>query len=227
MVQRILIIEDEAAMRARLTKLATSIDGVEVDCAANEQEADAFIENSRYDVALVDLQLDSKPGRELRGLGYVALLAAKKTQSIIVTGDKSEFLPKVGMAVAGSDVVTKPFSDVVLLGHIERALQWQSGKNESAPGTGLPPELRLDPLNRCCVWRGHTISLTPTELSIVNQIWQANGQRVDLARLQKKLKSGSTHAVTQHITNIRGKFQAVDNEFDKISCHGGAYAWSR
>lgn len=227
LVQRILIIEDEAAMRTRLLSLVRSIEGVAVDCAANEQEAADLIAANKFDVALVDLQLDSKPGKELSGLRYAAALAAAKCQTIIVTGDKREFLPEVGMAVAGSDVVTKPFIDAVLVGHIERALRWQSQSQQGAAGSGLPPELELDILNRCCYWRGKTVRLTPTELSIVHEIWQAKGQRVDLARLTKTLKSGSSHAVTQHITNIRGKFQDVDQDFDKISCHGGAYAWAR
>ena len=57
MPRRILIIEDEQAMRDRLSALVRQIEDVQVDGAANEHEADALIAQHRYDVALVDLQL--------------------------------------------------------------------------------------------------------------------------------------------------------------------------
>lgn len=227
MPRRILIIEDEPAMRERLSALVRKLDDVQVDCAANEQEADALIAQLSFDVALVDLQLNAKPTGQLVGLRYASRLADRDCQTIIVTGDTRDFLSEVGMALTGSDIVTKPFNDSVLLGHIERALQWRNRDASQMAEPDLPPDLVLDPYKRCCQWRGQTIQLTPTELSIVREIWQAKGQRVDLSRLTKVLKSGSGHAVTQHITNIRRKFEAVDPAFDKISCHGGAYIWAR
>lgn len=225
MTRRILIIEDESAMRERLLALVQQLDEVKVDCAANEQEADELIARQRYDVALVDLQLNPKPTGQLLGLRYASRLADRGCQTIIVTGDTRDFLSEVGMVLTGSDIVTKPFTDSVLLGHIERALQWQNRDTSTMAESDLPPELVLEPYKRCCQWRGETIQLTPTELSIVREIWHAKGQRVDLSRLTKVLKSGSGHAVTQHITNIRKKFEAVDPAFNKISCHGGAYIW--
>ncbi|WP_128106549.1 response regulator [Azoarcus sp. DN11] len=211
-------------MRDRLCTLLRQLDDVQVDCAATEQEADEFTTRQSYDVALVDLQLNPKPTGQLAGLRYASRLADRGCQTIIVTGDARDFLSEVGMALTGSDIVTKPISDVVLLGHVERALEW---RNRNASAVDLPPDLVLDPFKQCCQWRGQTIQLTPTELSIVKEIWHANGQRVDLGRLISVLKSGSGHAVTQHIANIRRKFESVDPDFDKISCHGGAYLWAR
>lgn len=225
MARRILIIEDESAMRERLLALVQQLDDVNVDCAANEQEADELIARHGYDVSLVDLQLNPKPTGQLVGLRYASRLVDRGCQTIIVTGDTRDFLSEVGMALTGSDIVTKPFTDSVLLGHIERALQWRNRDSSAMAESDLPPELVLDPYKQCCQWRGETIKLTPTELSIVREIWHAKGQRVDLGRLTNVLKSGSAHAVTQHITNIRKKFEAVDPAFKNISCHGGAYFW--
>lgn len=224
---RILIIEDESAMRERLSALVKQIEGVQVDCAANEQEAEALIDGSQYDVALVDLQLNSRATGKLLGLRYASQLAFRGCQTIIVTGDTRELLPQVGMALTGSDIVTKPFDDATLLGNVERALRWRHRYATVTAEPDLPPELELDPYERCCYWRGAKIRLTPTELSIVREIWNANGKHVDLKRLTAMLKSGGSHAVTTHIANIRGKFKDVDGAFDKISCHGGDYLWAR
>lgn len=224
MPRRILIIEDERAMRDHLSALVMQIADVQVDGAANEQEADALISLHRYDVALVDLQLSTTTTGRLRGLGYVKTLSAGGCQTIIVTGDTRDVIGEVSVALS-SDIITKPIVDAVLLGHVERALQWQN--RDASSGGNLPPELVIDPYERSCRWRNKTIRLTPTELSIVSLIWHAEGKRVDLARLTAVLKSGGAHSVTQHITKIRRKFEEVDTDFNKIHCSGGAYVWER
>lgn len=224
MPRRILIIEDEQAMRDRLSALVWQIEDVHVDSAASEQEADALIVQHRYDVALVDLQLNPTTTGKLKGIHYVKTLSAGGCQTIIVTGDTRDLIGEVSVALS-SDLITKPFVDAVLLGHVERALQWQN--QDASAGGNLPPELVIDPYGHSCRWRNKTIRLTPTELSIVSQIWHAEGKRVDLDRLTMVLKSGGPHAVTQHIMNIRRKFEQVDPEFNNIHCSGGAYVWER
>lgn len=224
MPRRILIIEDEQAMRDRLSALVRQIEDVQVDSAANEHEADALIAQHRYDVALVDLQLSPTITGRLKGLGYVKTLSARGCQTIIVTGDTRDVIGEVSVALS-SDIITKPIVDAVLLGHVERALQWQN--RDASAGGNLPPELVIDPYKRSCHWRNKTIRLTPTELSIVSLILHAEGKRVDLAQLGEVLKSGGPHSVTQHIMNIRRKFEDVDPNFNNIHCSGGAYVWER
>jgi len=220
----ILVIEDEQAMRNHLLELVRHIDDVQVDSAANELEADALIAKTRYDVALVDLQLNSTTTGRLKGFHYVKTLSAGGCQTIIVTGDTRDAIGEVSVALS-SDIITKPFVDAVLLGHVERALQWQ--KRGTSEEGNLPPELAIDPYKQTCRWRNKTIQLTPTELSIVSEIWHAKGKRVSLDQLRKDLKSGGARAVSQHIMNIRRKFEEVDPEFNKIHCSGGAYVWER
>lgn len=224
MPRRILIIEDEQAMRDHLSALVRQIKDVQVDCAANEGEADLMIAQHRYDVALVDLQLNPTITGRLKGFSYVKTLSAGGCQTIIVTGDTRDVIGEVSVALS-SDIITKPIVDAVLLGHVERALQWQN--RDASTGGDLPPELVIDPYKHSCQWRNKTIQLTPTELSIVNLIWHAEGKRVDLARLGKVLKSGGPHSVTQHIMNIRRKFKEVDPDFNNIHCPGGAYVWEQ
>lgn len=224
MPRRILVIEDEEGMRQRVVSLVRQIEDVEVDEAGTEQAADALIERQTYNVVLVDLQLNAKPSGKLIGLKFVSALSRTGCKTIIVTGDTREAIGEMGAALS-CDILTKPIMDAVLVGTVERALQWQD-RAASAART-MPPELSLDPLGRSCRWRGSTIHLTPTELSIVHEIWTADGRRVDLNRLTNLLRSGGKHAVTQHIANIRRKFEEVDPEFNKIHCIGGAYFWER
>lgn len=224
MPRRILVIEDEQAMRNHLLDLVRHLDDVQADGAANEQEADALIAKAQYDVALVDLQLNPTTTGRLKGLHYVKTLSAGGCQTIIVTGDTRDTIGEVSAALS-SDIITKPFVDAVLLGHVERALQWQ--KRDTSAGDNLPPELAIDPYKQNCCWRNKTIQLTPTELSIVSHIWHAEGKRVSLEQLRKDLKSGGARAVSQHIMNIRRKFEQIDPEFNKIHCSGGSYVWER
>lgn len=227
MKRRILIIEDEAAMRAHLSHLLAQVPDIQVDCAASDVEANAMVEANEYDVALVDLQLNPTPTGQLVGFRYACLLANKGCQVIIVTGDTHEKNSEFGVALKCSDIVTKPFADSVLMGHVERALRWSDVKREGVAPKDLPTDLKIDPYKRRCEWQGKVINLTPTELQLVKLIWDAEGKSVYLHHLRTHLRSGNDHAVTQHITNIRAKFVAVDPLFTKIVCHGGAYLWLR
>lgn len=227
MNHRILIIDDEAAMRAHLSNLLSQVADVQVECAANDIEANAMVEANAYDVALVDLKLNPKPTGQLVGFRYACLLASKGCQVIIVTGNTGENLSEFGVALNCSDIVTKPFVDSVLMGHVERALRWCDLKRAGVAPKDLPTDLKIDPFKNCCEWQGKVIHLTPTELQLVKLIWDAEGKSLDLNHLRTHLRSGSNHAVTQHITNIRAKFVEVDANFKKIACHGGAYFWVR
>jgi DNA-binding response OmpR family regulator len=144
----------------------------------------------------------------------------------VVTGDSRADIAEASRTLTGSDIVTKPFEDVALLATVERALRW-NGRTLPSEETELPDELVIVPFERCCHWKGKKIQLTPTELSIVNELWTAKGRIVKQDRLVAKLKSGGGHAATQHITNIRKKFEAVDSTFEKIGAQGGGYIWSQ
>src|SRR5579875_2423890 len=67
MNQKILIIDDEAALRETLEALLT-LEGYQVDSAANGEAGVEKIDRNAYDLVLLDLALPGKNGIEILGV---------------------------------------------------------------------------------------------------------------------------------------------------------------
>ena len=82
--RRMLVVEDEPAVRAALKKYFTS-DGFHVDCARELEEAEAMIATSRYALVIADLRLSYSYGVE--GLGILRFVRqhSRGTRVIILT----------------------------------------------------------------------------------------------------------------------------------------------
>ena len=127
---RILIVEDEAAIRT-LISFACAAAGYEVECAEDAQKAQNVVDNNPPDLVLLDYML---PG--LSGVEWLEQLHADpKTEHlpvIMLTARGSESDRVKGLNAGADDYIVKPFMPRELIARIQAVLrryQHQS-KNE-------------------------------------------------------------------------------------------------
>ena len=81
MKRRILIVDDESAILFAIRSYFSRC-GYEVDCARELEEAEALLENRKYDIVIADLRLTGSGGRE--GLEVLRFFRQRSPESPIV-----------------------------------------------------------------------------------------------------------------------------------------------
>lgn len=164
MKERILVIEDEAAIREMLG-YALMKEGYIFEEASDTEEARLVIERRKPDLILMDWML---PG--LSGVDFARRLRSNmetKDIPVIMLTAKGEEADKVRALDTGSDdYITKPFSTKELLARIRAVIRRTSPKDtlDVIEIQGL----RLDP-ETCRVNAGDTIiDISPTEFRLLH-----------------------------------------------------------
>ncbi len=102
---RVLVIEDDAGLRAQLIENLKSV-GYAVDAAADGDEGIYFGREYDYDAAVVDLGLPKRDGIAV----ITALREAGRTLPILILTARSHWQDKVaGLEAGADDYLTKPF----------------------------------------------------------------------------------------------------------------------
>jgi DNA-binding response OmpR family regulator len=124
--RRVLVIDDEPAIRSLLADLLTVFFGVDVDAADSGAAALTLFGSSRYELVLTDLRLPDIDGWELIG----RLRRQKpETRVIMLTGSATAADARRAREV-GVTLVTKPAS----IEHLKRVIEQVLSVNPS-PGT--------------------------------------------------------------------------------------------
>ena len=132
-VERILAVDDDPGMRRVLSR--TLAPPYEVELARTSAEAKERLEHSRFDVALVDIQLEDEDGyhlcREIRE-------RSPETDVILITGSHSEPDEKLyrSLEEGAFYFLLKPFERRVLRALVDRCLSLQ--RERRAAGSVLP-----------------------------------------------------------------------------------------
>jgi DNA-binding response OmpR family regulator len=118
-MKRILIIEDDPAIRTGLKETFTS-EGYSVSEADTGTNGFELASNNNFDLIILDLILPGKDGieicKELRSDGV-------KTPIIMVTSRKEEIDKILGLEIGADDYVTKPFSIRELLARVKALIR--------------------------------------------------------------------------------------------------------
>ena len=161
---RILIVEDEAAIR-QMVCLALSQENYECQEAADTTQAQAKILETIPDLLLLDWML---PG--LSGVEYARRLRAEKlTQDIpiIMLTARTEEEDKVrGLQSGVDDYITKPFSMRELMARIKALLRRAAPHSDDK--TIEIAGLQLDPATHRILAHGESIKLGPTEFRLLH-----------------------------------------------------------
>ena len=115
---RVLVVDDDQAMR-QLPVDYLSGHGLSVDSAATGAQAQSAVQESVYDMVLLDLGLPDIDGAEL-----ARRWRAESSMSIIcVTGRNEEADMVMGLELVADDYITKPFSPREVLARMRAVLR--------------------------------------------------------------------------------------------------------
>ena len=203
----ILIIEDDAALRATLVEQLAMEGDFTTDEAANLAEADAKLAaaDARHDAILLDIGLPDGDGREF----CASLRRDGKTMPVIMlTGANAEADVVRGLDAGANDYIAKPFRLSGLLAGVRAQLR-VFDNSEDAVFTIGPYLFRPSARLLLQPTRNRKIRLTAKETSILRYLYRAGGKTVLRQVLLNEVwgyNSGvATHTLETHIYRLRQK----------------------
>ena len=225
---RILVVEDDPAMREHMLRLLSEVPDVEIDSAGDEATARAFMGNSTYDLAVLDIELGQTALSRMAGLKLAEDKPAEV--ALFVSGTSNATIRSLPGFLWGYDFVGKPFDDIEFITKVKRSLDAanQAKSNQPLPKSDLPLGLTRNPKNQTnFLWQGREVRLSLTELGIVDQLARSFGKVVTYATLQDVLPTGrGSNAISSHIRNIRQAFLNTDPNFTEITSEPAVgYIW--
>ena len=177
---RVLVVEDEAALRETLrTRLADA--GFTVDLAADGNEGLFAGSENPLDVAIIDLGL---PG--LAGLEVIRRLrAARKTYPILILTARDNWQDKVeGLQAGADDYVAKPFHFEEVLARVQALLRRSGGW--ASPLLRCGP-VELDTRAQTVRVEGAPVELTTFEYRILEHLMLRAGDVISKTELTERL----------------------------------------
>lgn len=206
---RILVIEDEAAIRTGLLDVLV-FHGYEVDSASDGIQGLASAREQSFDLILLDVMLPSMDGfeicRQIRAVDAeqpIIMLTAKSSDEDIIAG----------LSLGADDYVTKPFSVAQLVLRIQAVLRRARVSLDESHKIQLDATLVLDPKNLAGQRGSQSLAFTRREMDVIQYLY-ANTQRpVPREELLSKVwgyqqqMDIETRTVDIHIAKIRRKLE--------------------
>jgi len=233
MNERILIIEDEPALRDAL-EWNLQREGYQVKTAA---DGIAGLESARQwkpDLLVLDLMLPGMDGlevcRELRKESNLPIL--------MLTARESETDRVVGLEVGADDYITKPFHMRELLARIKAQLRRvRLLREEKAPviGQETPPEapilsgdLAIDPSRGEVRRAGDVLPLKPKEYELLVYFARHRGQMLSREQILQRVwgweYTGDSRTVDVHVRWLREKIESDPAQPTRlVTVRGGGY----
>ncbi len=205
-MQRLLIIEDEFAMRTALSDCLTA-EGYRVLAAAEGEAGLARAVSEKPDLILLDVMMPRLDGfalcAELRRLGM--------TTPVLMLTAKGQVEDRVaGLDAGADDYLIKPFSTDELLARV-RALLRRCERGARAVRELNLGDVRVD-LVRLRAWKGRRkIHLTAKEYAMLRLLAEAEGEPVSRERFLDLVWGcaafPTTRTVDNHIASLRAKIE--------------------
>ncbi|MBD5101253.1 MAG: response regulator transcription factor [Subdoligranulum sp.] len=204
MEKRILIIEDEPAIRRILQEPLTAA-GYRVTAASDGLEGIQTFRAGSFDLVILDILL---PKRD----GYAVCETIRQDSQIpiiLLTALDAEDAQVKGFDLLADDYITKPFSVRLVLKRVEALLRRTTP--EEAPGLLRWREIALDETGRQVFVSGREVALTRLEFELLLLFLKHPGRvftRDDLLNLVWGYEFvGDEKGVNFHIMNLRKKLQ--------------------
>jgi two-component system, OmpR family, response regulator PhoP len=177
---RVLVVEDEAPLRAGLVA-AMQAAGYVVQEAADGQEGLFAIMEYPCDLAVVDLGLPLITGMEL----IRRARAAGKSLPLLVLTARDRWQDKVEALQAGADdYVTKPFHVAEVMARVQALLRRAAGHAEPILRAGV---VAVDPRSQSVTVEGQPVELTAFEYRLLEYLVHHAGEVVTKTELAERL----------------------------------------
>ena len=177
---KLLIVEDEDLLRARLVK-AMEDAGYVVDSASDGEKGLYQLQEYNYDAAIIDLGLP-----KLDGIALIQRLrAANDRTPVLILTARDNWMDKVaGLDAGADDYVVKPFQTEEILARLNALLRRAAGF--SKPVLEIGP-ISLDTGARQLRVDGSAVELTAFEYRMLEYLMLHPGQVVSKAELTEHL----------------------------------------
>jgi DNA-binding response OmpR family regulator len=204
--RRVLIVEDEAALRLGLSDRLES-EGYEVAAAADGEEGFALARGGGFDLIVLDVMLPGKSGfdvcRDLRRQGI-------DTPVLMLTA-RGEVIDRVlGLKLGADDYLTKPFETAELLARIEALLR--RSRPDVEGGVFVFGEVRVDFRGVEVTRAGEPIELSALEFRLLRHLIEHRGEVLGRDRLLDEVWGYGadvySRTVDQHVATLRRKIEA-------------------
>ncbi|APH14682.1 hypothetical protein NPD5_1418 [Clostridium sporogenes] len=203
-MKKVLVVEDQIAIR-ELIAINLEMAGYEVIEASDGEMAVNYIENTYFDIILLDIMLP-----KLDGFSIISKIKGKGIPVIFVTA-KDDVLDRVkGLKLGADDYITKPFESIELLARIEAVLR-RCGKMEEVIKL---KHLDIFPEQRLIKSKGEIIDITLKEYELLMLFIKNKNIALSREQILERVWGydyfGETRTVDIHVLRIREKLNLKD-----------------
>ena len=202
--ERILVIEDELAIRLAITDRLEE-EGYRVLTAADGAHGLERALEQNPDLILLDIMLPKLDGlalcKELRRLD--------RDVPILMLTAKAQVEDRIhGLNTGADDYLVKPFSTGELLARVRALLRRSNRGSQPAPTTLQLGDIRVD-FTRCLAWKKEAeLHLTPKEFATLKLLAEANGEVVTRERFLDLVWGHTAFPTTRTVDNHVGLLRA-------------------
>ena len=202
--QRVLVVDDENAIR-RYLRTALTAQGFTVYEAASGEEAVNAVLSDRPDIIILDLGLPDFDGIEVTR----RLREWSQTPIIILSVREAENDKIAALDAGADDYLTKPFGTGELMARMRVVMRRLANKSDE-PVLQVD-DLKMDLFRRLVTLNEKEISLTPTEYDILRLLMQNAGKVLTHRQLLRQVwgtaYESETHLLRVNISNLRRKIE--------------------
>lgn len=206
---RILLIEDEAAIRRMLSEIlvGAGYDVAELTDFGNLDDLNRGVEGSGADLILLDLGLAGLSGLEL----LRRLRQNSDIPVIILTGETAEAKELLAMGYGADDFVSKPYKPELLLLRIRAVLRRTLERSYSDIYSFAGA--KIDLARGVILHQDHRTHLTKNEMIILRQLLEERGKIVSRETLMTELWNNQEYindnALTVNVSRLRTKLEKI------------------
>ncbi len=209
---RLLIVEDERALAASLTK-GLREEGFAVDCAHDGEHGLFLAETGEYDLLIIDWMLPKISGQEL-----IQRLRESSAVPVLMLTAKGTVNDRVaGLSAGADDYLVKPFAFAELIARIRALLRRPA---QAVPTTLTVGDLILDPTTKTATRAGAPLKLSRKEYLLLEVLLRHAGQVMSreelLAHVWDHEYEGFSNVVDVYIRYLR---QKVDKPYAMSLIH--------
>ena len=206
MTERILVVDDEAAIRETVG-YALRGEGYEVSDAADGEEALEAARGNGFDVLILDLMLPKLSGVEV----CRRLRAESDVPILLLTAKDSEVDRVLGLEAGADDYVTKPFSMAELVSRVRAILRRRRLDRSASGAVHRVGGLTLDLVRYRAQVDGRPVNLTRSEFKLLallaDEPERVFSRREIMQHLWESSYVGDQRACDIHVSNIRRKIE--------------------
>jgi DNA-binding response OmpR family regulator len=221
--RKILIVDDDAALRQSLAEQLQLHEEFATGAAGTAGEVLELVKQHHYDAILLDVGLPDMDGRELCRLMRRNGVRAPILMLTAADGDADAIL---GLDSGANDYITKPFRLNVLLARLRAQLR-QHEQSEDAVFTIGPYSFR--PGAKILVDEGarKKVRLTEKETAILKYLYRAGqriiGRDVLLNEVWGYNSGVTTHTLETHVYRLRQKIERDPGKAEILVTEPGGY----